>query len=138
MAASTKPNETHSFHTYDDITGYCHFSFVFQPIAIAKRDTPHIFTIKFGGGGATFRGETWRFERTTLPNTRADNSYLYSEFYSVTLGLELGYSYQVFGPLYLGSHIGAVTMPDMFYPFYIYAGFTAGIRFDVPSKKAAE
>lgn len=135
--ASTKPNETYSYYSCVDVTGYCHFSFVFQPIAIAKRDTPHLFTIKIGGGVAAVQGESWSFARTVKPHVQAENRYFYSEDFGITVGLEVGYSYQVFGPLYLGSHLGAVTEPDGLEFIYIYAGFTVGVRFGTPFKKAA-
>lgn len=133
MIASCEANS--EYYTYDDITASIHFSFVLQPIAIVKKDTPHLFSVKLGVGGSAFQSESWQFRTSSDPTAKANNSYLYDEYYYLTVGLELGYSYQIFGPLYLGSRLGLLVLPDILSPFYVYAAFTAGIRFARLSSK---
>ena len=109
--------------------GLGHLGIVFNPVAIVKKDSRHIFSVKLGAGiGAAYEQE-WSLMRPSPAYVYNSNDYNYSKLFIMTMELDLSYYYVVYGPLYLGAHVGAVTSPDRLYPFYIYGGLSAGLHF---------
>ena len=121
-----------------DVMGLGHLGIVFNPVAIVKRDSRHIFSVKLGAGiGAAYEQE-WSLMRPSPAYVYNSNDYNYSKLFIMTMELDLSYYYVVYGPLYLGAHVGAATSPDRLHPFYIYGGLSAGLRFSNLSRKKAE
>ena len=112
-----------------DVTGLGHLGIVFNPVAIVKKDSRHVFSVKLGAGIGAASAQEWALMRPSPAYVYNSNDYNYSKLFIMTMELDLSYYYVVYGPLYLGAHVGAVTSPDRLYPFYIYGGLSAGLHF---------
>lgn len=124
-----------STYSITEITdAYC-FNLIFQPIAIVRRNTQHLFSITVGGGIASGYTQTWDFPHAWIMGGSKSVDYNYSGASPFLGKVTLAYAYQFFGPFFLGVHAGFAAAASFEF-FYIYAGATAGLRFGNLSRKA--
>lgn len=120
-----------------EITRSYSFNLIFQPIAIANKETPHIFAIAVGCGLGVGYKQDWDVDivkSVLTPWYKTSSDYSYDHFHTWLANVNFQYAYQVYGPLFLGAHVGFTTTENLYF-FYIYGGATVGLRFGNLSSK---
>lgn len=123
-----------SYYTIEEITNAYTLNLIFQPIAIANRETPHILSIALGCGIGLGYSQDWSFSNVYTPTKAKEVNYYYSDFYDFIATVNFSYAYHVYGPLYIGTHVGCMAQTSFSF-FYLYAGATLSLRFGSSPKK---